>query len=81
METNIPAFKGLCADLTKTPCWIELGEVRVAANPDTSDSYGPEPPEPTGAEGEDCKGHWDKRLTNFQKLMFINAFSEEKVRD
>ena len=25
------------------------------------------------------KGHWDKRLTSFQKLIFVKAFREEKV--
>ena len=43
----------------------------------------PEPPEPKeGAEVKDddsVKGHWNKRLTSFQKLIFIKAFQEEKV--
>jgi dynein heavy chain len=29
-------------------------------------------------EGQ-VRGHWDKRLTSFQKLLFIKAFHEEMV--
>ena len=55
------------------------------ANPDEFEGYGPLPPEPQGEPGEvdesdDIKGHWDKRLTTFQKLMFIKIFKTEKVR-
>ena len=63
--------------------------LQVNANPETSDIYGPEPPEPPplnedgeGQQQQDdgkVKGHWQKRLTDFQKLMFIKAFQEEKV--
>ena len=61
------------------------GIVQAKANPDTTDEYGPEPAEPTvGGDRDDyeegkVRGHWDKRLTSFQKLIFIKAFSEEKV--
>ncbi|KAL5019828.1 hypothetical protein ScPMuIL_002720 [Solemya velum] len=52
--------------------------------------YGADPPEPQQAtkksqmeekEVDDgkVKGHWDLRLTSFQKLMFIKAFQEEKT--
>lgn len=52
------------------------------ANPAEFDGYGPVPAEPK--EGEEVKegqvvGHWDKRLTSFQKLVFIKAFKDEKV--
>jgi hypothetical protein len=30
-------------------------------------------------ESDDTKGHWDMRLTTFQKLMFIKVFKTEKV--
>jgi dynein heavy chain len=45
------------------------------------------PPEPAplqeGQEQEEdnsgaIKGHWDKRLTSFQKVMFVKVFKEEK---
>lgn len=45
----------------------------------------PEPP-PLNPDSTDdrvddgkVKGHWDMRLTAFQKLIFIKTFEEEKV--
>lgn len=60
---------------------------QVRANPEQSKSYGPLPPEPTDEEvaeksKEDSgkvKGHWNKRLNSFEKLIFIKYFREEKV--
>lgn len=55
------------------------------ANPVSYEGYGPEPAAPPddqdGIPVDDgkAKGHWDKRLTGFQKMMFIKAFQEEKV--
>ncbi|XP_041356323.1 dynein heavy chain 6, axonemal-like isoform X2 [Gigantopelta aegis] len=69
-----------------------LIEVRV--NPDQLPTYVKLPPEPKppakqqkqdeSQEGEQAddgkvKGHWQIRLTSFQKLVFIKAFSEEKT--
>lgn len=61
--------------------------LQIYANPEKFDGYEAEPPEPKPLkEGEEppeyngkTKGHWDKRLTSFQKLMFIKVFKEEKV--
>ena len=51
-------------------------------NPAEWEKYGPLPPEPkegeTTKEGQ-VKGHWNLRLTTFQKLIFIKAFKDEKV--
>ena len=56
--------------------------LQVEANPDDWEGYGPLPPEPSGEdtykEGV-ARGHWDLRLTSFQKLMFIKSFQEEMV--
>ncbi|KAK3599709.1 hypothetical protein CHS0354_037182 [Potamilus streckersoni] len=88
VNDTIPAFKGIRNDLMKTPCWVKLGEQEIHANPSSLDIYGPEPPEPQPPkEGEEkqeeddgkVKGHWDKRLNSFQKLMFIKVFKEEKT--
>ena len=61
---------------------IELTVLQVYANAPDWDGYGPLPPEPTDedqyTEGV-ARGHWDKRLTSFQKLMFIKSFQEERV--
>ncbi|XP_060586003.1 dynein axonemal heavy chain 6-like [Ruditapes philippinarum] len=85
LSDSLPAFRGIYNDLTKTPCWVQLGENLIRGNPETDDSYGPEPDAPDAAEDQEIiddgtvKGHWDKRLTSFQKLMFIKVFKEEKT--
>jgi dynein heavy chain len=85
LQNALPAFKWLHNDLLLTPVWIQLGDIVIRANPETDDGYGPEPPEPKpGEEQEDgdegkVKGHWDKRLTSFQKLIFLKVFKVEKV--
>ena len=59
--------------------------LQIRANPEEDSGYGPEPPAPDPAEDQEqiddgtVKGHWDQRLTSFQKLMFIKVFKEEKV--
>jgi len=70
------------------PCYISPC-LQIHANPDKHEGYGPTPDEPEplieGQEPEleayngEVKGHWDKRLTSFRKLMFIKVFKEEKV--
>ena len=59
---------------------------KARGNPESLDSYGPEPPEPTEEElmavTEDdgkVKGHWNKRLSSFQKLLVVKVFLETKV--
>ncbi|KAL8568337.1 Dynein heavy chain 6, axonemal [Nucella lapillus] len=83
LHDNIPVFKGIHEDLTKTPAYVILGDVEVNANPLDWDGYGPLPPEPKEGADEEyqegvARGHWDKRLTSFQKLMFIKSFKEER---
>ena len=85
-------FRGIAEDLTRTPCWVQFGDMVVHANPETYDGYGPEPakPDPPSkkVEGEEeqeeqydgkVKGHWNVRLVGFQKLVFVKVFAEEKV--
>ncbi|CAH1788942.1 unnamed protein product [Owenia fusiformis] len=92
LEDNLKCFKGIRKDITATPVWCKIGQVEIHGNPDESPNYGPLPPEPTPPEppkeGEEpkkeqddgkVKGHWDKRLTSFQKLIMIKNFKEEKV--
>ena len=82
----------MCRDIISTPCWVEIGSLQVHGNPEECEDYDPEPPEPSedeikkGQKGEledneVIKGHWNMRLTSFQKLVFIKAFKEEKVRN
>ena len=89
----ITVFRGIHNDMLKTPCWVHMGDLEdkaglIRGNPETLESYGPLPPEPAplqeGQEQEEdnsgaIKGHWDKRLTSFQKVMFVKVFKEEKT--
>lgn len=70
-----------------------LTPAKVRANPDDVEYSEPNPPPPpattptnqAGTEdgnNEDVPpitGHWNSRLTSFQKLILIKAFREEKV--
>ena len=142
MEDVLPAFKGLCKDLTSTPVYCKLGRweacggggrcvgevrgvcgrwegcssggkgsqtetlghdtlctciylcihctftsvlsVQVNVNPPNPGEYpkqDPPAPQPTqeGGESPPITGHWDERLSSFQKLIMVKAFREEKV--
>ncbi|PVD36438.1 hypothetical protein C0Q70_03422 [Pomacea canaliculata] len=81
LHDNLSGFKGIAADLTKTPVSVEIGSIQVHANPEESEEYEPLPPEPESltepyVEGK-TRGHWNKRLSSFQKLIFIRNFKEE----
>lgn len=84
MEELLPCFKGLTKDIVNTPVHCKLGRQEVHGNPPDWDGYtepSPPPPEPAPEEGEAASycGHWDERLTDFQKLIMIKCFEEEKV--
>uniref|UniRef100_A0A1X7UKU1 AAA+ ATPase domain-containing protein n=2 Tax=Amphimedon queenslandica TaxID=400682 RepID=A0A1X7UKU1_AMPQE len=90
MEEVLPSFKGLCTDIITTPVHCTVGRLEVHANPPDWDGYTelnpPPPPSPPpesdGGEQEALPtliGHWDKRLTSFQKLIMTKSFKEEKV--
>ena len=53
---------------------------QVRANPEEYDDY-TEPPSfnPEEPPTEGAIGHWDERLTDFQKLIMVKVFLEEKV--
>ncbi len=68
---------------------------QIAANPPDWDGYtepDPPPPQPPKEEGRGegegegeaevppITGHWDERLTSFQKLIMVKCFKEEKVQ-
>ena len=57
---------------------------QINANPPDWDGYSelnPPPPQPPNEEGEipPITGHWNERLTSFQKLAMVKCFKEEKV--
>ena len=67
--------------------------IKIHANPEDVEYSEPNPPPPstappTNEEGTEdgneedvptITGHWNSRLTSFQKLILIKAFREEKV--
>lgn len=85
LEENVPAFKGLCTDLVKTPVFCQLGQLEIRANPPSEqyDGYGPEPEPPKDGDEQasdaQVRGHWDTRLNTFQKMIMVKVFREEKV--
>ncbi|XP_071942686.1 dynein axonemal heavy chain 6-like [Antedon mediterranea] len=91
LDQNVPAFKGLSRDVIATPVSCSMGRLQVRVNPEKWAMYGPVPPPyvpPQEADGEQAaqpvddgkvKGHWNERLTSFQRLMMVKAFMEEKV--
>ena len=59
---------------------------QIHANPEDWDGYTELNPPTPPVTNEECEGdaatitgHWDSRLTSFQKLIMIKAFKEEKV--
>ena len=59
--------------------------VQIYANPVEYETYGAEPAPPTAGERERdrddkrVRGHWNTRLTSFEKLVFIKVFTEKQV--
>lgn len=63
---------------------FNLFPLQINANPPDWDGYSepnPPSPQPPPEEGEapPITGHWDERLTSFQKLIMVKGFKEEKV--
>ncbi|XP_070535810.1 dynein axonemal heavy chain 6-like isoform X2 [Ptychodera flava] len=87
LHDSVPIFKNITKEVLVTPVWCKMGDVEIKLNPDTYEGYGPEPvyeppkedEEPTPEDENKIKGHWNTRLTDFQKLIMIKSFKEEKV--
>ncbi|CAD5112359.1 DgyrCDS1592 [Dimorphilus gyrociliatus] len=81
LSDTLESFKNIHTELTKTPCFVKMGNVEVRANPETDPNYVPEPKiDLKNIPNDDSiKGHWNERLTSFQRLVFIKVFQEEKV--
>ena len=83
MGDALSVFKGIDNDLTQTPCWVQIGDVVVRANPETDAGYGPEPavPDPpkpkTGEEEEEKQEEYDGKVCLFIfYLFFFCSFSK-----
>uniref|UniRef100_UPI00398F6457 dynein axonemal heavy chain 6 isoform X2 n=1 Tax=Pristiophorus japonicus TaxID=55135 RepID=UPI00398F6457 len=87
LEEHLPSFKGITIEIVGTPITVKLGRLDFDINPPSWSGYVsrllPYPPKPTDREAEDQEyviiGHWNERLTMFQKLILIKCFMEEKV--
>ncbi|XP_077994098.1 dynein axonemal heavy chain 6-like [Glandiceps talaboti] len=87
LHDTLPAFKNITKEILATPVWCKVGDLEVRLNPEKDDDYGPEPvyeppkedEEPSAEDEMKIKGHWNTRLTDFQKLIMIKSFKEEKV--
>ncbi|EDV29711.1 uncharacterized protein TRIADDRAFT_18356 [Trichoplax adhaerens] len=89
LQENLPAFKNLCSDITKTSVSITLGRTKLDLNPAEWEGYHPLPSMPATSslgtfedddnEQDKVRGHWNVRLTNFQKLIMIKEFKEEEM--
>ena len=78
----------------RTCKYVALLSAQIQMNPEDYEGYEdpppyappPEPKEGEGAVAEgnveevpSVQGHWDKRLTAFQKLCLLKSFKEEEV--
>ncbi|XP_055488365.1 LOW QUALITY PROTEIN: dynein axonemal heavy chain 6-like [Leucoraja erinacea] len=84
LEENLPGFRGITIEITATPITAKLGRLDLSINPSTWGGYvsrlPPYKPVPQEeVDGYVIRGHWDERLTMFQKLILIKGFMEEKV--
>ncbi|XP_037101848.1 dynein heavy chain 6, axonemal [Syngnathus acus] len=83
LEDSLPCFKGISKEIIATHIRVKLGSFETSFNPENWEGYVSElPPLDTSEEGKQkdgIRGHWNERLTSFQKLVLIKSFMEEKV--
>ncbi|XP_067839723.1 dynein axonemal heavy chain 6 [Heptranchias perlo] len=84
LEENLPSFKGITKEIIATPIFVKLGRLDIEINPPSWRRYMSKlPPYPPAPEADDAEyvviGHWNERLSMFQKLILIKCFMEEKV--
>uniref|UniRef100_G3Q373 Dynein heavy chain AAA lid domain-containing protein n=1 Tax=Gasterosteus aculeatus TaxID=69293 RepID=G3Q373_GASAC len=83
LQDTLPCFKGISKEITTTHIFIELGRFQASVNPKTWEGYvselGPLEESKEVKQGSGIRGHWNKRLGPFQKLILIKSFIEEKA--
>ena len=85
LEENLPEFKGLSREILATHITVSYGDVIVSINPPSDSGYVevgelPENIEEFRSNNPDTViGHWNERLSEFQKVLFIKSFSEENI--
>ncbi|XP_023668206.2 dynein axonemal heavy chain 6 [Paramormyrops kingsleyae] len=81
---TLPCFRGIKEEIVSTHISVSLGCLDVAINPEAWDGYVIQLPPlsegvPDGHESGAVGGHWNQRLSAFQKLLLIKSLVEEKV--
>ncbi|XP_077201567.1 dynein axonemal heavy chain 6 isoform X2 [Paroedura picta] len=77
LEESLPCFAGIQKDIVSKHIFITLGQLDIPVNPEDWEDY--------ETSVEDMKSTdpssipWDSRLTEFQKLIVVKCFMEEKV--
>ncbi|XP_061765226.1 dynein axonemal heavy chain 6 [Nerophis ophidion] len=83
LESSLSCFKGISKEIIATHIHVTLGSFETSFNPEDWEDYvSTLPPfDPSKDENEQSgiRGHWDERLSPFQKLVLIKSFMEEKV--
>ena len=87
VEEALPAYAGITNDIKLTPVNLTMGHFDLKLNPDEHPGYMPNVPEPPAdPEQEEIspgapKGHWEKRLSLFQKLILTKFFKQEGLTE
>ncbi|XP_078448652.1 dynein axonemal heavy chain 6 [Lampetra planeri] len=80
LEDHLPCFKGLKREIVAIPILVTLGRLEIRLNPEAWEGSMKEPPHFTEEVSEHAiQGHWNERLSEFQKLVLVKSFMEEKV--
>lgn len=79
LEEVLPCFQSITSDITKTPIKCNLENVEVTVNPPEWDGYITSDTDDTLIEEKEEQKSLDEKLTDFQKLILIKNFQEEKV--
>ncbi|CAL8269818.1 unnamed protein product, partial [Gadus morhua 'NCC'] len=74
LESTLPCFKGLGRSLTSSNICITLGRMQASINPESWEGY-----DSLEDGGPSQRSHWNEKLGDFQKLLLIKSFMEEKV--
>ena len=81
-ERDLQQHDTLCTCICVHTLYVLSVQVNVnPSNPGEYPKQDPPAPQPTqeGGEAPPITGHWDERLSSFQKLIMVKAFREEKV--
>lgn len=87
VEEAMPVFSGITNDIKLTPVHVSIGSYTLKLNPDKFAGYVPidkVPYPPADLSEEEVppgapKGHWNKRLNSFQRLILVKYFRSEAL--